>query len=120
MTREARNKVGGQLENLRIDFLKDQQTNHKVDPKKFWSTITSIIPNKKKSSTIISLKDMSPHSDIRQEKIAEFMNSFFTSVGPNLAQKHKDKWEYFAAREHHPAKQRRNFDVIQLYQCGVV
>ena len=27
------------------------------------------------------------------------MNSFFTSVGPNLAQKHNDRWEYFGIRE---------------------
>ena len=28
------------------------------------------------------------------------MNSFFTSVGPDLAQKHKDRWEYFGSTEY--------------------
>ena len=37
--KEARNRVGRDLENLRIDYLKDQQTVHKGDPKKFWATI---------------------------------------------------------------------------------
>ena len=93
--RAARNGVGRQIENLRIDFLKEQQVLHKSDPKKFWNTISSVIPNKKKSSAIINLKDRDSDSEVEQERVANFMNSFFTSVGPNLAQKHTDRREYF-------------------------
>ena len=46
--RVACNTVGRQIENLRIDFLKNQQVLHKADPKKFWSTISTVIPSKKR------------------------------------------------------------------------
>ena len=43
----ARNRIGRDLENLKADFLKNQQQIHKNDPKKFWNTILSIFPSKK-------------------------------------------------------------------------
>ena len=49
LAREMRNTVGRDVENLRIDFLKNQQTIHKDDPKKFWKSIASIFPDKKDS-----------------------------------------------------------------------
>ena len=42
----ARNRVGRDLEMLRVDFLKQQQQVHCDDPKKFWATVASIIPNR--------------------------------------------------------------------------
>ena len=44
--KRVRNNVGRQVENLRIDYLKNQQVAHQSDPKKFWNTISSIIPSK--------------------------------------------------------------------------
>ena len=97
--RAAQNTVGRQVENLRVDFLKNQQVIHKADPKKFWNTISTVIPNKKRSTAIIGLKDDSSNSEVGQDKVAQFMNSFFTSVGPNLARKHKSRWEYVGSRD---------------------
>ena len=64
--REARNRVGRDLENLRADFLKNQQEANKNDPKKFWSTISSIFPGKKGKSSKIWLKDQDKKEEVSQ------------------------------------------------------
>ena len=95
LAREARNLVGREVENLRIDFLKHQQTVHKDDPKKFWKSIASIFPNKMDSPTSIWLKDKDKGNMVNSHDIPIHMNSFFTSIGPKLASVHTDVWEYF-------------------------
>ena len=83
--KRARNEVGRNIRNLRADFLKQQQIAHKSDPKKFWQTVSSIIPKNKIKSGDINLKDMESGQPVEVEKTAAFFNKYFTSVGPNLA-----------------------------------
>ena len=80
--RQAHNNVGRQVENLRIDYLKNQQVAHKSDPKNFWNTISSIIPSKKQSSKLINLKESEHLPCVEQDKTAQFMNLYFSSIGP--------------------------------------
>ena len=93
--RQSRNTVGRDIKLLRIDFLKTQQETHKADPKKFWKTLASIVPGKKKFSGDIWLKDKSTGARIEQSETAETMNSFFTNIGKELARKHTAQWSYF-------------------------
>ena len=79
--REARNRVGRDLEKLRADFLKTQQENNNNDPKRFWNTILSILPGKKGKSTKIWLKNQT--------------NTFFTNIGKDLASQYNEEWRYF-------------------------
>ena len=95
VARTARNRVGRELELLRADFLKNQQVEHKSDPKKFWNTIASVIPNKKASTGIISIREEGTGEDVDPENTADIMNNFFTSVGPDLARKHILQWTYY-------------------------
>ena len=44
--KQVRNTVGRQVENLKIDYLKKQQTAHVNDPKEFWMSIASVFPGK--------------------------------------------------------------------------
>ena len=48
--KRLRNEVGRSLRDLRADYLKQQQEAHKADPKKFWKSVSSIIPDKKTRS----------------------------------------------------------------------
>ena len=68
--------MGRDIENLRIDYLKDQQTVHKADPKKFWATVSAVVPGKKNSSGYIWLKDETSRADLKQEQVAHYMNTF--------------------------------------------
>ena len=95
LARRARNSVGREIENLRVNFLKDQQTAHKNDPKKFWKSIASVFPNKRNSQTSIWLKNEDENTKLEQRDIPNYMNSFFTGIGPKLAKMHSANWEYF-------------------------
>ena len=93
--RRVRNATGRDIRNLRRDYLLDQQNVHKNDPKKFWKTIASVLPSKKKYSDHIWLKDELTKSDVSQNCTADVMNKFYTSIGPELAKKHTADWFYY-------------------------
>ena len=95
--RRARNRVGRDLENLRSDYLKRQQEINKNDPKKFWKNIAAIFPGKKGNTCTnqIWLKESVSGFDIEQPNTADYINTFFTNIGPELAKEHNHRREYF-------------------------
>ena len=87
---------------MRVDYLKNQQILHKSVPQKFWSTISSILPSKKGSSKIINLRDKDrgdAPTYVKQKEVAQTMNSYFSSIGPKLAEKHTLPWSYLGETE---------------------
>ena len=98
--RRARNQVGRELENLRAEFLKREQQAFAGDPKKFWANISSIFPGKKGKTSKIWLKDLDNNEEVKSEQTANFINSYFTNIGPNLAKKLDREWEYFGITAH--------------------
>ena len=101
LARRERNRVGRDLEILRRDFLKQQQEEHKSDPKEFWKVVTSIVPNKKTKGGKIWLNKGDSKVEVEQEEVADHINSFFTNIGPDLAKHHKEPWVYFGLRNQH-------------------
>ena len=87
--------MGRDLENLRADFLKRQQEDNKNDPKKIWNNIASIFPSKTSNPSKTWLKDSITQNEIALEETADYINQFFTNVGPNLARQHNKRWEYY-------------------------
>ena len=77
------------------NFIKDNLNNYKNDSKKFWKSLSDILPSKSnKISQKIFLKD-TMNNQITDDKIAaNMMNDFFTSIGPNLAMNMTDPWVY--------------------------
>ena len=98
--RRVRNRVGRDLEILRADFLKQQQQIHQDDPKKFWSTVATIIPNNKKKHSAIWLKDRNTGRDVAHDEVPNFINTFFTGIGPKLAELHNEHWVYAGTTVH--------------------
>ena len=96
--KRMRNEVGKNVRNLKADFLKQQQEAHKSNPKKFWSTVSSIIPKKKSNPGEIWLKDKDNTSLIGSGKSASYFNEFFSQVGANLAKEFNGKWNYYGER----------------------
>ena len=96
--KRLRNEVGRNLRDLRANYLKQQQEAHGSDPKKFWKSVSSIIPDKKSKSAEIWLKDQSTDPSGNNRKVADLFNTFFTNIGPNLARNYSDRWEYYGKR----------------------
>ena len=88
--RISRNFVNRELSNAKKEFLLDEQKNFSKDPKKFWQSISRIIPNKKgKNTGNILLKDEN-NIDIDSNETANYVNTFFTNIGKNLAASRKN------------------------------
>ena len=96
--RLARNRVGRDLENLRADFLKGQQEINKNDPKNFWKSISSVFPGKKSKTSKIWLKHHTNDTQIEDIQAANYINTFFTNIGQNLARQFQNDWKYFGVR----------------------
>ena len=95
LARRERNRVGRDLELLRIDFMKTQQEAHANDPRKFWRSIAEILPRKQGGREDIWLRDSGKEKVVPVEEIPSFINNFFTGIGPKLAKEHSREWEYF-------------------------
>ena len=93
--KEARNRVGRELENLRSDFLKRQQEANKNDLKQIWNSISTVFPGKKGKSSKIWLKNNVNNTEVKQEDTANFINTFFTNIGKDLASQYNVNWIYF-------------------------
>ena len=99
IARRARNHKGRDMENLRADYLKREQEAFAGDPKRFWANISSIFPSKKGRTNKIWLKDHDNNREIESIQTANFINSYFTNIGPKLAEKFNKEWEYFGVKE---------------------
>ena len=96
--RRDRNRVGRLVEQARADFLKEQQDELADDPKKFWHTVKSIIPVKKATTSKISLVCKGTNGGnkvVDPDKTADFINDFFSNIGPNIARDLRDPWVFY-------------------------
>ena len=94
----ARNRVGRLVEVVKADFLKEQQVELADDPKKFWRLVKTIIPGKKVGKNKITLIDRDKGLEgekVDEDQTADFVNSFFSGIGPKLAVNHNEPWEFF-------------------------
>ena len=65
------------------------------DSKKFSKNIQEVIPNKKfNNGNIFNLLDNSTNEMIDSDNTADFINDYFTNIGPNLAKKLTKPWSF--------------------------
>ena len=93
--RNLRNRVGRDLENLRAEYLKNQQEANRGDPKNFWKSVSQLIPGRSSKTGRIWLKDEVTNDTIPVDLTADFINKFFTNIGPELAKGHSKNWRYY-------------------------
>ena len=84
--KELRNATNSAVRRARSDYIK-QQLDSVTDTKKFWRTINDIVPKKQNNPKLTILKDQASNSVVNPEETADFINDFFTNIGPRLASK---------------------------------
>lgn len=67
----------------KADYLKEKINQAKGDSKKFWASIRKLIPNSK-GRIINSVLDHINNEELFEVRAANFINSFFCSIGSNL------------------------------------
>ena len=98
--KRIKNEVGKLIEKTKRNFLVDEFENAKGDPKRFWKNIYSIIPNSKleKKKDLIHLKNDN-NCNIAMDDTSRYINDYFINIGPKLAEKFNDKWEFHGKEE---------------------
>ena len=95
IAKRLRNEVGKIVESAKRNYLEEEFLSSKKDPKRFWRNIYSIIPNNKNSKKgKIHLNDDEGNS-ISYDNTANYINDFFSNIGPNLAKKYDKEWTFF-------------------------
>ena len=81
------------LKKAKQSFVVDEINHNIDDAKKFWAAMKNLVPSKGKKSRVINLVDI--HGvEIAQEEAADYVNKYFTGIGPKLAEKLVDPWEF--------------------------
>ena len=95
IARRRRNEVKNIVKNAKSNFIKDNLNEFENDSKKFWKTIRTVIPSSKgTNSNKIILKNKDGKIIENPKELSNEMNSFFTSIGPNLARDMREPWSY--------------------------
>ena len=95
IARRRRNEVKNLTKRAKANFINDNLENYRNDSKKFWKSLSDILPTKSnKNSQQIFLKDENDELVLDNKTAANMMNDFFTSIGPNLAKDMTDPWVY--------------------------
>ena len=92
--KNKKNEVKKLLASAKENFVKNKLNETEGNPRKFWREINKISglgknKNKRKCTKIVDEKgDTHVKSDA-----ANFLNSYYVDVGPNLAKEHKKRWD---------------------------
>ena len=92
--KRIRNACTNRLRKAKADFIKEQLITHSNDQKKFWKHIQDVLPkNTHNNNKPISLLNDNDQT-IETENVADYINQFFTDIGPNLAKNCQMDWVY--------------------------
>ena len=94
VARQLRNSCLSQIRQAKRNFIQNQLNEHWNDSKKIWKEINQILPDKATKHQNISLIDQDTGLEIDNDQTADYINTFFTNIGPKLAQNLTEPWHY--------------------------
>ena len=89
--RRLRNSVKDIIRRAKKDFIQEELVRDETAPKKFWEKINHLLPSKD-SGNSIRLMDKENKVIIEEKALPDYVNTFFTGIGPKLANKFSDDW----------------------------
>ena len=92
--RRARNDCLAKIRKAKSDFITSELDSNKNDSKKFWKNIRNVLLINEKSNKKISLTDIDTLHEIGDNETADFINTFFSNIGPKLARNFNTPWYY--------------------------
>ena len=91
IAKRLRNDIKNMIRQAKANFVQDYLVDEGTSSRKFWEKL-QYVTNSKSCSPKINLVDTSTGCPVENSDIPEFINSFFTNIGPNLAQNFKEDW----------------------------
>ena len=91
VAKRLRNQVKDMIRRAKRDFVQEELDNDELSTRKFWEKLNYVLPTKDKSSSIrlINKENM---EIIDEDNLPNYVNHFFTGIGPKLAVKFPDEW----------------------------
>lgn len=86
--KELRTQAKKAIRIARSNYIQSCLEKNKDNPKKFWEGINSMIKNKSKQTPLVLLDD--DKIPVSNDELANHVNDYFSSVGPNLAKEFED------------------------------
>ena len=91
LAKRLRNEVKDIIRRAKREFVQDEIGNDEHTPRKFWEKISYVLPSRDKSSTI-RLINKNSGDVVDDESLPDYINRFFTDIGPNLAANFEEEW----------------------------
>ena len=88
-----RNQTKKCVDVARQEFTKHNLHKYEGDVKKFWKYIQELFPSSTCNNGVIKLTDSVTDKEIEMHQTADYINEFFTNIGPNLTELFTAKWE---------------------------
>ena len=88
--KRQRNDVGLMLQNMRRDYIEQEQRLNRDNPQKFWRNLKSVVPGKKKCQGKINLRKAGKL--IEENEAADALNYFFANLGGDLQEDQAVPW----------------------------
>ena len=82
------------IRKAKSDFITSELENNRNDSKKIWKNIKNVLPLNEKSNKKISLLEPDTLQEILDGDTANYINTFFANIGPNLAANFNTPWYY--------------------------
>ena len=82
-----RNAVEAEIWRTKKGVIADLMNKDNKKPEDFWKGVKKLLPNNK-TNTIIRIKDEHTNVNVSEDKVADFINDFFSNIGEKLAMKH--------------------------------
>ena len=91
----AKNACNKKVYRCRKNFFKEQLINYENDHKKFWRVINSIIPGQPNKTKNVKLVDQDTNIPVPDSDTANYVNQYFTQIGPVLAKDMHIPWKQY-------------------------
>ena len=91
LAKQLRNETEDKIRRAKRDFIEDELDNDLGSSKRFWKKVNLILPARDNGNTI-RLVDQVHGSAVDEKSTPDYINNFFTDIGPKLASKFEDLW----------------------------
>ena len=89
--KRMRNDVKDIIRRAKKDFIQEELVRDETAAKKFWEKINHLLPNKDNGNTI-RLIDKESEAVVEDTDLPDYINTFFTGIGPKLASRFNGNW----------------------------
>ena len=96
--RQAKNRLKNLTKRAKSIYFCNLLDEHKNNTKFFWKTVTQKLQGKDKTRKDITLINQDTEVTVTESDTPNFVNNYFPSIGPSLAEKFDDNWEYHGLR----------------------